>query len=241
MFALFTSECAVAIAAEFMKRRFRRLRQIRACAAMAVVAAAEAGLVDEVVMAGDAIDGSMILMRKKCVQRRGRRCGLQQVQTADGGRQEQQRGERNRRTGISVENNRSRIRFDRGRQADQNSASASRTQQVAALRGRSSSWPLPTMCAASRPSSSAASTACAATLADDLRRRRGIAAAPTGRKCRSPRAPPAQPAPRDRTACTAAPTATDSVPSMAARPAESRYAERPETTRSSRFGGAAIR
>ena len=46
---------------------------------------------------------------------------------------------------------------------------ASMTQQVAALMGRSSSWPLPTMCAPSRPSSSAARTVCVATLADDLR------------------------------------------------------------------------
>ena len=179
MFALFTRESAVTIAAEFMKRRFRRLGQIRACAAVAVVAAAEAGLIDEIVMAGDAIDGSMILMREKCMQRRGRRCGLQQAQTADGGRQEQQRDVSAIPDGISVENNRSGSASIRGRHAVQNSASASRTQQVTLLMGRSSSWPLPTMWAPSRPSSSAASTVCVATLAEACRGAGGMPQRPT--------------------------------------------------------------
>ena len=134
MFALFTSESAVAIAAEFMKRRFRRLRQIRACAAVAVVAAAEAGLIHEVVMARDAVDGSMILMREECMQRRGRRCSPQQEQTADGSRQEQQREAARFRMGSVRRTSDPEDASNADAQADQNSASASKTQLVTILR-----------------------------------------------------------------------------------------------------------
>ena len=85
MLAVFQRECAVAIAAEFMKRRFGCLAQVEASAAVAIETAAGAGLVDEIVMAGDAIDGSVMLVRKLHVQYGRQRCRLQQAQSADGG------------------------------------------------------------------------------------------------------------------------------------------------------------
>ncbi len=84
-------ELGVAIAAEFMEGGFQLLRQIFTCAAVAVITSAEAGAIDEVVMAGDAIDAAVIFMRKKSMQRGGGRGGPQQMRRADAGRQKQQR------------------------------------------------------------------------------------------------------------------------------------------------------
>ena len=74
----------MATAAELMKGRFRCLMQIGPRAAVAVVAVAGTGLVDEIVVAGDAVDASMLFVRKKCLQRGRPQRRLQQAQSADG-------------------------------------------------------------------------------------------------------------------------------------------------------------
>ena len=72
-------EVAVTIAAERVKGCFTRLTQIGARASVTVETAAETRLVDEVVMAGDAIDGSMIFVREIHMQREWYHCRLQQT------------------------------------------------------------------------------------------------------------------------------------------------------------------
>jgi len=86
VFAVLGGEVAMTIAAELVKRRFRCLGQIVPGASMAVEAASGAGIVDEVVMAGDAIDGSVFLVREIGVQSGRRHSRLQQPQAADGRR-----------------------------------------------------------------------------------------------------------------------------------------------------------
>jgi hypothetical protein len=87
-------EIAVTIAAEHVKGGFTRLAQIRARASVTVETAAETRMVDEVVMAGDAIDGSMIFMWEIHMQRERCRCRLQQTRTTRRRRQRQQNGGR---------------------------------------------------------------------------------------------------------------------------------------------------
>jgi len=83
-------EVAVTIAAEHVKCGFARLTQIGARASVTVETAAETRLVDEVVMAGDAIDGSMIFVREIHMQRERYHCRLQQTRTTRRRRQRQQ-------------------------------------------------------------------------------------------------------------------------------------------------------
>ena len=84
MFAPLQRELQVTAAAEFVKGRLRCLVQIGPGTAVAVVAVAGTGFVDEIVVAGDAIDASMLLVRKECMQRGGRHRRLQQALSADG-------------------------------------------------------------------------------------------------------------------------------------------------------------
>ena len=58
------SQFRVAVTAEGVEGGLRRLGQVGAGGAMAVAATAEAGLVDKVVMAGDAADGRVFLVRE---------------------------------------------------------------------------------------------------------------------------------------------------------------------------------
>src|ERR1700722_1811303 len=81
---------AVTIVAEHVKCGFARLTQIGARASVTVETAAETRMVDEVVMAGDAIDGSMIFVREIHMQRERYRCRLQQTRTTRRRRQRQQ-------------------------------------------------------------------------------------------------------------------------------------------------------
>jgi len=57
-------ELGVAVTAERVEDGFRGPGQVRARLAMAVEATADACFVDEVVMAGDAVDGGVFLVRK---------------------------------------------------------------------------------------------------------------------------------------------------------------------------------
>ena len=89
MFASLPGESAMAIATKFMKRRFRRLRQIPTGPSMTIETAAGARLVDEVVVTSDATNGSVILVWEIRAQRGGYRLGLEQAQAPDGGGQKQ--------------------------------------------------------------------------------------------------------------------------------------------------------
>jgi hypothetical protein len=83
-------EVAVTIAAEHVEGGFTRLAQIRARASVTVETAGETRMVDEVVMAGDATDGSMIFVREIHMQRERCRRRLQQTRTTRRCRQRQQ-------------------------------------------------------------------------------------------------------------------------------------------------------
>lgn len=157
----------MAAAAKLVKSRFRCLVQIGPRAAMTLIAGAGAGLVDEVVMAGNAGDRAMILVRKNACSGGGRSAGCSRRSTPMGvGRSA--RTTTVRPLATRAQGRRIRLLALRGRHAVHSSASTSSRQHVTLLIGRSSNWPLPTTCAPRSPSSNAASTACVATPEDEV-------------------------------------------------------------------------